>query len=155
MLLASGCPGSVMCEIGIINKTDEPIAVYYIPSARGAKHYTPRITQIYPDTSLLADRPIWEDLYFAPNTICGYAYIPRQLDQFTPMDTAYIVVIHQDTLNKYTWEEICKRYNVIGRYKMSIDNLIPIELFDDSVVEKNIMYSHIITFPLTKISDYQ
>ena len=41
-----------------------------------------------------------------------------------PKDTMSVFIFHTDTLNKYAWEEVRKKYIILRRYDLSLEDLI-------------------------------
>ena len=76
----------------------------------------------YPDTSIDVEKP---------RLIMVYPSEYGSLDSkepwnevlVPPKDTLSIFILSKDTVDKYSWEEIRKSYNILKRYDLSLEDL--------------------------------
>ncbi len=102
-------------EIRFYNNTEHSIAYYF---ALGGKYGT-----FYPDKLPDTTAYLFRGIKSADSTSI---FIRRTWEDFFkdfPSDTLSIYIFHTDTLNKYSWKEICEDYLVLKRYDLSLYDL--------------------------------
>ena len=118
LTLAFSCDNVAMDRvypIKFINNFTDSVEFYFIKPGGG---------KLYPDTTLEFEKP---SLLSVPPGETRRVYLSVDYYDFfkeLPSDTLSVFVIHFDTLNKYTWEEIRDNYMILKRYDLSLDNLI-------------------------------
>lgn len=76
----------------------------------------------YPDTLIAKEKPRLVMVF--PSE---YSFLDSKEDWnevlVPPKDTLSIFILSKDTVDKYSWEEIRKTYNILKRYDLSLEDL--------------------------------
>lgn len=74
----------------------------------------------YPDTSLTEDKPLLQMMEPMSYTKLESK---EEWEDVLSKDTICIFILSNDTVDKYSWEEIRSHYNILKRYDLSLDDL--------------------------------
>ncbi len=102
-------------EIWFYNNTKHSIAYYF---ALGGKYGTYHPDNL-PDTAAY----LFRDIKSTDSTCILTRRTWEDFFKDFPSDTLSIYIFHTDTLDKYSWKEICEDYLVLKRYDLSLYDL--------------------------------
>ncbi len=108
--------GEYFGDVDVKNNSGHSISVYF---AQGDEHISSNPDKL-PDTldrSLEIIKPDKKMRYFVTRRAW------EDFFSFLPSETLTIYIFHTDTLNKYSWKEVCEDYLVLKRYDLSLEDL--------------------------------
>lgn len=109
-------------SISIKNNTAEELI--FIHPSYNRKTKSIENINLFPDTSLLAEKPINMPIIpaFSENYI-DFKVKYEKVFEAIPSGKLSIYLFSKDTLNKHTWEQIRQDYKVLKRYDLTYDEL--------------------------------
>ena len=75
---------------------------------------------MYPDTSIVSDRPILIMIY--PNNF-SFLDSKKKFEDILPRDTIIIFIMNKDTVDRYSWGKIKSDYNILKRLDLNINDI--------------------------------
>jgi hypothetical protein len=110
--------GKKVWRISIENRSSQIIQVIHPEYDRKKKEWLN--INLYPDTSLVQNKPI--NMISLKPTTKNVIDLARDYDETfetIPSGKLSIYIFSEDTLNKYSWEEIRQGYKVLKRYDLT------------------------------------